>query len=595
LQQCTDGIARWTRQSLAGAGVAALIGAAAQSQSDTFQIVLLDMTGSMNQIRATGNTRLFDAAEQAKEDVANLFQEKEDRALPPPSVSVWRVDCSGNYQVTGWLTDETAVLAQLSAMQATTPFASTALADAMHAAITWLDANVPPGTLYLSKVFAVYTDGGENCSTGPCKGPYSASGCCCPSMGGPGTFDVGSWQNKVCLTVAAKQVNNVSFWNSFQNSAGHGAGYERADGLPDGAIAAVSDGTFFQAIAQAGNGSYTFVDDSDLAYPGPKEVPELPVVFVDASNYVDGFEAYAGNVPTHFGVNRLDSATKLPTPEAWCNIGQDAPCLLPATGLYNLELGTRPQPLTTHDVTNSLVIGLNGTCSGALALSFKAYNFGEEAHTEDGVWISSNGSTWEKLLDGWGSVTPIKTWVNVANIPLSGTSVSTQGKFYLRFTERDNTTYGISDGIGIDDIVIKGAVVTSGSGCSQFGTTPVICATGNPKVGTSNFVCSVGNLSSSAAASPAVLYFGTSTQSFGGMPLPLGLGQFGYPGCTLYHNVVGVIGKAIVAADGYASLPIAVPNSPSIAGIQVPLQWLTIKAGSGSLALSNLAVVTIQP
>ncbi|MCH2112740.1 MAG: hypothetical protein MK213_07765, partial [Planctomycetes bacterium] len=166
-------------------------------------------------------------------------------------------------------------------------------------------------------------------------------------------------------------------------------------------------------------------------------------------------EALAGIVPSHMAVNALDMFFRTDDPEAWCNIGQNAPSITTNSGSFALELGGNPVMSAHHEVANGLVIGIDGTGSSSLTLDFHAYNWGEESHNDDGVWLSSNGLDWESVLASWGSVAQSGNWEAVTGIDLTTTSVDTTQPFYLLFAQADNYEYGTADGIGIDDIVVK--------------------------------------------------------------------------------------------------------------------------------------------
>jgi len=205
-----------------------------------------------------------------------------------------------------------------------------------------------------------------------------------------------------------------------------------------------------------GQGFITAFDPSVGPPPPPIHWPNLPTAFVPLASlgsggYADGFESYAGIMPTHMAANALNSLSRLADPDAWCNIGQMGIVSGPHAGAYGLELGGAPVMSSYHDVSNGLVIGIDGTGSTSLVLDYWAINFGEENHSDDGIWLSNDGANWERVQTNWGHVTP-GMWMQVMGVDLTATSVDTQAPFYLMFAQQDNYEYGSADGIGIDDI-----------------------------------------------------------------------------------------------------------------------------------------------
>ncbi|KAA3605171.1 MAG: hypothetical protein DWQ01_21515 [Planctomycetota bacterium] len=175
----------------------------------------------------------------------------------------------------------------------------------------------------------------------------------------------------------------------------------------------------------------------------------------------EGFEVAAGVIPPYMAVTELDVATLLPDPEAWCNIGQKAPCLNPFNGSYALEMGLIPGSTNYHDVRNALVLGIDGTgYTGSTSMAFQVFDEGEESDVVDGVWISNDGVGWYQVYGDWTSLP--QAWTYVTGVDLASTPVDITGQFYLAFVQEDNFPYLDLDGVGIDDIAIPGrALLTS--------------------------------------------------------------------------------------------------------------------------------------
>ncbi|MDP6941745.1 MAG: hypothetical protein QGH51_06935 [Planctomycetota bacterium] len=208
-----------------------------------------------------------------------------------------------------------------------------------------------------------------------------------------------------------------------------------------------------------GTGYVRAFDSTGTPPPPPVRWPNLPSTFmaVGANGYVEDFEALAGSIPSHMAVNELDAISRTADPEAWCNLGQNGPCISSNSGIFALELGGNPVMSVHHDVANGLVVGIDGTGSTSLVLDYWAINYGEENHLDDGIWVSNDGTNWEAVQSKWGHIPSSATWTQVLDLDLTTTTVSTTGQFYLLFAQADNYEYGTADGIGIDDFTVREA------------------------------------------------------------------------------------------------------------------------------------------
>jgi len=202
-------------------------------------------------------------------------------------------------------------------------------------------------------------------------------------------------------------------------------------------------------------------DDPNGPPPPPVSwTVNLPTTF-DATSYTNDFDVAAGTVPSNMALTNINTLTGLADVEAWANVGQLAPCLIPNSGLFNLEMGLDPISTNYHNVRNAMVLGLNGGGSNDLSLDFMGYNAGEETMDFDGVWVSADGLAWYKVSGAWNVELPtLSVWTPVVGMDLTGTPVDTSGDFYLMFGQEDNFPYNYLDGIGIDDISV--ASLTAG-------------------------------------------------------------------------------------------------------------------------------------
>lgn len=223
----------------------------------------------------------------------------------------------------------------------------------------------------------------------------------------------------------------------------------------------------------------------DVAPPPPPPYwSNMPSTFVSANGFRENFEALAGVTPSYMGLNALDAVTRLPNPDAWCNIGGDAACIDPYDGMYALEMGGLPGN-TNYPTTNSgMILGLNGAGVTDFTMSFQCVNHGEEFNAEDGVFVSSDGDTWEQVVGDWAALTNFVLGERqLVTCDLASTSVDVSGDFYVLFSQYDNFPYANLDGIGVDNITVGSPVLTASgvasgatatfdiSGCDPAGIT----------------------------------------------------------------------------------------------------------------------------
>ncbi|MDP6942442.1 MAG: integrin alpha [Planctomycetota bacterium] len=197
--------------------------------------------------------------------------------------------------------------------------------------------------------------------------------------------------------------------------------------------------------------------------------PSLPTTFAPINQfYFDDFDIRQGILPNHYGLSYTDASTFERDPEAWCNVGNFAPCLTSQSGNFALEMGLAPDSNNYHEVFNALTIGLDGQGSGGHILSFWAYNCGDNPQDGDGVFVSEDGVNWQRVFDSWDKL-PENRWTFVSDVNLSNTGVSTQGHFYLRFSQQDNFPYFYNEGVAIDDITVVPSIVMEADNFSAGG------------------------------------------------------------------------------------------------------------------------------
>jgi hypothetical protein len=121
---------------------------------------------------------------------------------------------------------------------------------------------------------------------------------------------------------------------------------------------------------------------------------------------------------------------------------------------------------------------------------------------------------------------------------------------------------------------------TFGTGCAGSAGTPQLAAApySLPWLG-DTFTMRLTNL----PAQPAAMFFGVSKTSWGAFSLPLALGPFGMPGCTLYVSVDLVVGLSVTS--GVATLALPVPNLPSLVGLSLYAQGVVVSPATNSVGL----------
>lgn len=86
--------------------------------------------------------------------------------------------------------------------------------------------------------------------------------------------------------------------------------------------------------------------------------------------------------------------------------------------------------------------------------------------------------------------------------------------------------------------------------------------------------------------SAAVLVLGLSRSGDGLGPLPRALDPIGMPGCSQYAGAAALL-FAPTDAGGNASVSLALPANPALAGLQPVLQWLVLDAQANALGVTT--------
>ena len=114
-----------------------------------------------------------------------------------------------------------------------------------------------------------------------------------------------------------------------------------------------------------------------------------------------------------------------------------------------------------------------------------------------------------------------------------------------------------------------------GQGCPGTGAlVPLMGGSGTVAIGSPNFAF---NLSQAPATSIAVLFGGGSRTVSTAGPLPLPIGG----GCAVLAAPDATLGF-LTSASGTVTQPFAIPNSPSLSGVDLFFQWAVLDPASGS-------------
>jgi len=302
----------------------------------------------------------------------------------------------------------------------------------------------------------------------------------------------------------------------------------------------------------------------DEAFIPPLRWPNLPSNFVSADGFLESFDTLTGVVPDYLAINSVDAATRSFDPLGWCNIGQLGNCLNPRTGQYSLELGLQPGTTLYHDVSNALVIGMNGAGVSNFIMEFYAKHYGEETSADDGVFISDDGVIWTPLLTDWRTLIGIgnlDTWVQLS-CDLSSTSVDVSGDFWVAFAQSDDYPYAFLDGVGIDDINVGGAPPL------QFNVQNLVAG-------------QQVTLTVTGADPSSLVFLGYSLRGPGPTTTPFGVAHLSQP--------IEQLGRFAPNAQGEVQTTAPVP--PTAAGVPVWMQALELTTVSAGIWSNPLALV----
>ncbi len=137
--------------------------------------------------------------------------------------------------------------------------------------------------------------------------------------------------------------------------------------------------------------------------------------------------------------------------------------------------------------------------------------------------------------------------------------------------------------VSVHGLSVPSLLAAYGAGCAGAAGVPTLAGTGSPIPG-QGFTATLANVPTNSIG---LWCYGTSrtTSAFG--PLPIALGPLGFPGCTLYQNLVtSTVFVAQAVSSVSAGTP--VPNNQALVGFELFVQAAVLDASQvGGLTTSN--------
>ncbi|HLP86080.1 MAG TPA: alpha-amylase family glycosyl hydrolase [Phycisphaerales bacterium] len=105
--------------------------------------------------------------------------------------------------------------------------------------------------------------------------------------------------------------------------------------------------------------------------------------------------------------------------------------------------------------TSQLTLTINASNHSKLSLTYKIRNVGDETHTQDGIYISGNGTTWTKVQSFPAIGASFVTQTVDLSAAAATAGITPGATFRIRWQQYDNSPLS-SDGIAIDDVSVTG-------------------------------------------------------------------------------------------------------------------------------------------
>ncbi|MCC6322015.1 MAG: alpha amylase C-terminal domain-containing protein [Phycisphaerales bacterium] len=111
--------------------------------------------------------------------------------------------------------------------------------------------------------------------------------------------------------------------------------------------------------------------------------------------------------------------------------------------------------------TSRLTLTTNASNHAKLSLTYKIRNVGDETHSQDGVYISNNGTTWYKVDSFPAIASSFSTRTVDISAAAAANGITPGTSFRIRWQEYDNSPLS-ADGVAIDDVALAGRVKSPG-------------------------------------------------------------------------------------------------------------------------------------
>ncbi len=105
--------------------------------------------------------------------------------------------------------------------------------------------------------------------------------------------------------------------------------------------------------------------------------------------------------------------------------------------------------------TSQLTLTINASNHSKLSLTYKIRNVGDETHTQDGIYISGNGTTWTKVQNFPAIGASFVTQTVDLSAAAATAGITPGATFRVRWQQYDNSPLA-SDGVAIDDVSVTG-------------------------------------------------------------------------------------------------------------------------------------------
>ncbi|MBL8896665.1 MAG: hypothetical protein JNM84_03515 [Planctomycetes bacterium] len=177
--------------------------------------------------------------------------------------------------------------------------------------------------------------------------------------------------------------------------------------------------------------------------------------------------------------------------------------------------------------------------------------------SNDHVLVAQSGGTEVFEFDASGTLLSTTSLAGFGLVNIQGLAFNASNQTLLVVDNATSTVHVF------DAAFCRGTTRSSGSGCRDAGGTALRLTTAGCPDRRAGF--SIGLATSASNVSPFFLIFGLSDTNTSGIALPLDLGLFGAPGCSLYTSQEGVIGP-LPNVGGGGSLALTLPNDPTLTG-----------------------------